>query len=86
MNRNEFIEKLLNFYEDFTEKNTKNRVEAYLLVLPKELPSGFTYEQLWIKLIRSYDSLKFAPSPAFLLNLIEGDSVTQMQRMYENVE
>lgn len=85
MNRNDFIEKLIDFYDDFTEKNTKNRIEAYLIVLPKELPYKKTYDNLWIDLIKSYDSMKFAPSPAFLLKLINGDSITQMQGMYEYV-
>lgn len=85
MNKIEFIEKLTKLYDDFTEKNTKNRIEAYLLVLPDTLPYKKTYEQLWIDLIKSHDSLKFAPSPAFLLKLINGDSITQMQEMYEYV-
>lgn len=85
MNRQEFIEKLVLLYEDFTEKNIKARKEAYEIVLPDILPYKKTYEQLWIDLIKSHDSLKFAPSPAFLLKLINGDSITQMQEMYEYV-
>lgn len=71
MNRNEFIEKLVNTYEDFTEKNTEPRIEAYLVVLPEKLPHKNNYENLWAKLLKNYDNLRYAPSPAYICKLIE---------------
>ena len=75
MNRNEFIEKLGRTYDDFTEKNTLPRTEAYCIVLPEKLPYGNSYDDLWEELMKNYDSLKFAPSPAYILKLANSETL-----------
>ena len=82
MNRKEFIEKLVILYEDFTEKNLKPRKEAYELVLDEKIDYNNTYK----KLLKNYDSFKFAPTPAIILKIMnENDYVENMQRMYKYV-
>ena len=67
MNRKEFIEKLVVLYEDFTEKNIKARKEAYELIIDEKV----NFDRLWQELLKNYDSLRFAPSPAYLNKIIE---------------
>lgn len=82
VNRKEFIKKLVVLYEDFTEKNIKARKEAYELVLEEKMEYG----ELYIKLLKKYESFKFAPTPATILKIMnENDYVENMQRMYEYV-
>lgn len=80
MNRKEFIEKLVILYEDFTEQNLKPRKEAYELVLDEKIDYNIVFK----KLLKNYESFKFAPTPATILKIInENDYVENMQRMYE---
>lgn len=67
MDKKEFIKKMSELYEDFNEKNIKARTEAYLIVLNDEID----YDKLWKDLIMSYESFKYAPTPAHLLKLIK---------------
>lgn len=67
MNKNEFLQKLVDLYEDFTEENTKTRIEAYLVVLSENI----NYNKLWQILIKNYDNFRYAPSPAYINKLIE---------------
>lgn len=67
MNRKEFIEKLVVLYEDFTEKNIKARKEAYEATIDEKV----NFDRLWQELLKKYDSLRFAPSPAYLNKIIE---------------
>lgn len=77
MNRKEFIEKLVILYEDFTEKNIKARKEAYELVLDEKID----YDNVYKKLLKSYESFKFAPTPAIILKTINKDETNiQMQK------
>lgn len=83
MNRKEFIEKLVILYEDFTEKNLRPRKEAYELVLEEKID----YNEVYKKLLKNYESFKFAPTPATILKIInENDYVENMQRLYEYVD
>lgn len=66
MNRNEFIQKLIETYDDFTEKNTKTRIEAYCNALNDDL----NYEKIFQTLLQEYESFRFAPSPAYILKVI----------------
>ena len=69
MNREEFIEELVNLYDDFTEKNIKNRQRAYMTVLPETLEGG-TYDDIFKKLLENYESFCYAPTPAYLVKLL----------------
>lgn len=66
MNRQEFIEKLVITYEDFTEKNIKARQEAYNIALDETL----NFEKIFEYILKEYDSFKFAPTPAYILKII----------------
>lgn len=67
MDKQMFLDELVNLYEDFTEKNITARLKAYNLVLIGEID----YARLYKKLIQTYKSLSFAPSPAVIFEIIE---------------
>lgn len=67
MTRDEFLEKLIELYEDFTEKNTKQRIEAYKIVLDKNI----NYDELLKYTLENHDSFKYAPTTAFLAQSIK---------------
>lgn len=66
MNKKDFIKKLLEIYEDFTERNTKARTEAYMIALDHDLD----FDKIYKMLIKEYQSFKFAPTPAYIINVI----------------
>lgn len=62
-----FLDELVNLYEDFTEKNITPRLKAYNLVLV----GNIDYSRLYKKLIQTYKSFSFAPSPAVIFEIVE---------------
>lgn len=64
MNRDEFLQFLIETYDDFTEINTKPRLRAYKHILDENI----NYDELYTYTLKHHESLKFAPSPAFLYN------------------
>lgn len=70
MNKKQFIFKLTELYDDFTEKNTKQRIEAYNLILPETLHENKTYDYVFEKLLATYDNFKYAPTPAYIVKLL----------------
>ena len=67
MNKQTFLDELVNLYEDFTEKNITPRLKAYNL----ELVGNIDYSRLYKKLIQTYKSFSFAPSPAVIFEIVE---------------
>ena len=67
MNRTEFIEELIDYFEDFTPENTPKRVKAYELVLSDSID----YDQLYMLMLKNYKSFKYAPTPADLLQILK---------------
>lgn len=67
MDKQMFLDELVNLYEDFTEKNITPRLKAYNLVLV----GNIDYSRLYKKLIQTYKSLSFAPSPAVIFEIVE---------------
>ena len=75
MDKQMFLDELVNLYEDFTEKNITPRLKAYNLVLV----GNIDYSRLYKKLIQTYKSFSFAPSPAVILK-IEEDKRREKER------
>ena len=67
MDKQMFLDELVNLYEDFTEKNITPRLKAYNLVLV----GNIDYSRLYKKLIQTYKSFSFAPSPAVIFEIVE---------------
>ena len=67
MDKQMFLDELVNLYEDFTEKNITPRLKAYNLVLE----GNIDYSRLYKKLIQTYKSFSFAPSPAVIFEIVE---------------
>ena len=67
MDKQMFLDELVNLYEDFTEKNITPRLKAYNLVLV----GNIDYARLYKKLIQTYKSFSFAPSPAVIFEIVE---------------
>lgn len=66
MNRDEFLKKLIEIYEDFTEKNIATRIEAYCAVLDENID----YDLMYKFMLLEHNSFKYAPTPAFLYGLL----------------
>lgn len=64
MNKEQFILELISIYDDFTEKNTQARVKAYNVVLSNDID----FDNLLEYTLKHHESLRYAPSPAFLYN------------------
>ena len=83
MNRKKFIEKLVILYEDFTEKNLKPRKEAYEFVLDEKID----YDNVYKKLLKNYESFKFAPTPATILRILnETNNDVKLQKESEFIK
>jgi len=65
MNKKEFVKKLIETYEDFTEKNIQPRTEAYCIALDDDL----NFEKIFKYLLQEYENFKFAPTPAYILKV-----------------
>ena len=77
MNRKEFFEKLIDLYEDFTEKNIKPRTRAYCAVLDENID----YDLLYKFMLQEHNSFRIAPSPAFLFGLLP--KINEYKRLKE---
>lgn len=75
MNKDEFLVKIIDLYDDFNDKNTGNRIHAYNSVLKGDID----YQKLYDDLMQTYESFNCAPSPAHLYKLIE----KERRRLYE---
>ena len=82
MNRQEFIEKLVLLYEDFTEENIEVRKEAYELVLDEELDYSIVFK----KLLENYESFRFAPPPATIFKIYENKYDAETERQIAKVK
>lgn len=67
MDKRAFLKKIISLYDDFSEKNQQARIEAYNIVLT----GNIDYSKLYERLMQTYTSLSFAPSPAILFQLVE---------------
>lgn len=82
MNRDEFLQFLIETYEDFTEKNTKPRLKAYKAILKND----FNYEELFKKTLENYQTFKYAPTPAQLLEIKNKKKTFNMNRDFFGIE
>ncbi|MBR5304920.1 MAG: hypothetical protein IKU37_08870 [Candidatus Gastranaerophilales bacterium] len=77
MNRKEFCEKITSYYDDFTEKNTLPRLEAYCIVLDeieeylKKKYDELDYDWLIKEILKNHENFRFAPAPAVLFKLVK---------------
>ena len=67
MNKTEFLKEITSLYDDFTDKNKFARLKAYNLVLV----GNIDYSRLYKKLIQTYKSFSFSPSPAVIFEIVE---------------
>lgn len=82
MNRDEFFKFLIETYDDFTEKNTKARLKAYKLVLDE----GINFDILHKKTLENYQSFRYAPTPAQLLNILRDNKKFDINRDFFGIE
>ena len=75
MDKKEFLKSLSETYDDFTEKNLTARFKVYNMILV-EIEKYFikqnkevNYDELFEELIKSYEGLRYAPSPAYIFKL-----------------
>lgn len=82
MNRDDFLQFLIETYEDFTEINTKPRLRAYKAVLKED----FNYDDLYKKTLENYQTFKIAPTPAQLLEFKNKKKSFDMNRDFFGIE
>ena len=75
MDKREFLKALSETYDDFTEKNMLARFKVYNMVILeieknlKKYDKQVDYDKLFEEIIKNYDGLRYAPSPAYILKL-----------------
>ena len=75
MDKREFLKALSETYDDFTEKNMLARFKVYNMVILeieknlKKYDKQVDYDKLFEEIIKNYDGLRHAPSPAYILKL-----------------
>lgn len=82
MNKEQFILELINLFDDFTEKNTPARVKAYDFILKDD----FNYDELFKKTLENYQTFKYAPTPAQLLEIKNKKKTFNMNRDFFGIE
>ena len=82
MNKEQFILELINLFDDFTEKNTPARVKAYNFILKDD----FNYDELYKKTLEHYQTFKYAPTPAQLLEIKNKKKTFNMNRDFFGIE
>ena len=80
MNKKEFLTVLSETYDDFTEKNMLARFKVYNMVLSeiekncKRYNKEVNYGELFEEIVKNYDGLRYAPSPAYILKLAKNSN------------